>query len=497
MSASIKLDHMVNRLNDFALSVKSNTDQQVIPVTSSTEKILTFTFYLSALDADALVTLTPQSKIYLFNPASHIFKFSGECHLDEITFRADKGIFLEGQVVPAVKGVNIRSSHKSDPNVILESVTDTNGKFRVGPVRSVKDLDITAEKSGYKFEKTQKLGVLNAIKLSQLIIIATDAETSEPLSNVLISLSGAENYRSNNFIDNTGKIIFVGLRPGEYFLRPILQEYKFDPKSITVNIKAGEFETVNLKGHRFAYSVFGKVSYPADQPVSAMTVEAVSEQCNQLQEEDTTNENGEYRIRGLHPKCVYRLLLKTPSGQRLHSYPTHYHIMVNAEDVKDIDFVLTHIDERVDIAGDVVFVDINSPPQYKIGLYKSGNLVHQTTVVAPSTVYSVRFETIYGIGNQKLDSTEVFFTANETFKAVSLTVRPQRKFEVEISGGSYFALPFFFLIAYLFFNHQKAVSFVEEIFTGLSNISLLHRSLSPNDDYVDAARKRQKLKKAQ
>ncbi|VIO90592.1 conserved hypothetical protein [Brugia malayi] len=509
MSASIKLDHMVNRLNDFTLSVKSNTDQQMIPVTSSTEKILTFTFYLSALDADALVTLKPQSKTYLFNPASHIFKFNGECHLDEITFRADKGIFLEGQVVPAVKGVNIRSSHKSDPNVILESVTDANGKFRLGPMRTVKDFDITAEKSGYKFEKTQKLGVLNAIKLSQLIIIATDAETNEPLSNVLISLSGAENYRSNNFIDNTGKIIFIGLPPGEYFLRPILQEYKFDPKSITVNIKAGEFETVNLKGHRFAYSVFGKVSYPADQPVSAMAVEAVSEQCNQLQEEDTTNENGEYRIRGLHPNCVYRLVLKTPSGQRLHSYPTHYHIMVNAEDVRNIDFVLTHIDERVDIAGDVVFVDINPPPQYKIGLYKSDNLVHQTTVVAPSTVfffeipavdnvvYSIRFETIYGIGNQKLDSTEVFFTANETFKAVSLTVRSQRKFEVEISGGSYFALPFFFLIAYLFFNHQKALSFVEDIFTGLSNISLLHRSLSANDDYVDVARKRQKLKKVQ
>ncbi|EJW82695.1 hypothetical protein WUBG_06394 [Wuchereria bancrofti] len=41
MSASIKLDHMVNRLNDFALSVKSNTDQQVIPV------FLSSNFFLS------------------------------------------------------------------------------------------------------------------------------------------------------------------------------------------------------------------------------------------------------------------------------------------------------------------------------------------------------------------------------------------------------------------------------------------------------------------
>ncbi|VDK75742.1 unnamed protein product [Onchocerca ochengi] len=481
VSASIELDHVVNELDDFALSVKSNTDEQTIPAISSSAKRLTFTFYLSALDADALVTLTPQSKTYLFNPISHIFLFNGECRLDEIIFKADKGIFLEGQVMPAVEGVNIRSPHKNNPDIIFESVTDANGKFRMGPVRNVNDFDITAEKSGYKFEKTEKLGILNAIKLSQLIITAADAETGEPLSS----------------------------RPGEYFLRPILQEYKFDPKSMTINIKEGEFETVNLKGHRFAYSVFGKVSYPAGQSVPAMTVEAVSEQCNQLQEEDTTDANGEYRIRGLHPKCVYRLVLKTPNGQRLHSYPTHYNIMVNAEDVKDIDFVLTHIDERVDVAGHVIFVDINSPPQYKIGLYKSGNLIQQTTVVAPSTVfyfeiptvdnaiYSVRFETNYGTDNQKLDSAEVFFTANETFKAVSLSIHSQRKSEVEISGGSYFALPFFLLIAYLFFNHQKAISFVEEIFVRLSNISLPQRSLSPSDDYTDAARKRQKLKKAQ
>ncbi|KAM3724517.1 Nicotinic receptor-associated protein [Dirofilaria immitis] len=509
LSASIELDQTRNKHDDFFLFVSSSTNEQTIPVTFSTAEKLTFTFYLSTLDADALVTLTPQSKTYLFTPTSHIFRFTGECRLDEIIFKADKGIFLEGQVVPAVEGVNIRSSHKSNPNSILESITDVNGKFRMGPVRSVNDFDIIAEKSGYKFERTEELGKLNAIKLSQLIIITTDAETGEPLTNVLISLSGVENYRSNNFIDKTGKITFVGLQPGEYFLRPILQEYRFDPKSVTLNIKEGEFETVNLKGYRFAYSTLGKVSYPAGQPVIGMIVEAVSEQCNQLQEDDTTNETGEYRIRGLHPKCIYRLVLKTPNGQRLQSYPTHYNIMVNTEDIKDIDFVLTHIDERVDVAGNVVFVDINSPPQYKVGLYKSGNLVQQATVIAPSTVfyfeiptvdnvaYSVRFETTYGVGNQRLDAAEVFFTANETFKAVSLSVLAQRKSEVEISGGSYFALPFFFLIAYLFFNHQKATSFTEEIFVRLSNISSSQHSLSPGDDYADAARKRQNSRKNQ
>lgn len=56
--------------------------------------------------------------------------FPGECHLDTVIFKADEGIFFEGRVMPAVKGVNIRSLHKIDPNVILESTTDANGEFR-------------------------------------------------------------------------------------------------------------------------------------------------------------------------------------------------------------------------------------------------------------------------------------------------------------------------------------------------------------------------------
>lgn len=41
------------------------------------------------------------------------------------------------------------------------------------------------------------------------------------------------------------------------------------------------------------------------------------------------------------------------------------------------------------------------------------------------------------------------------FSLTSCYINFQRKSEVEISGGSYFALSFFFLIAYLFLNHQK------------------------------------------
>lgn len=78
-------------------------------------------------------------------------------------------------------------------------------------MRRVTDFEISAEKDGYKFEKTSEFGVLRAVKLSQLIIMASDIETNEPLPNVLISLSGVEKYRSNNFLDQNGRISFIGL----------------------------------------------------------------------------------------------------------------------------------------------------------------------------------------------------------------------------------------------------------------------------------------------
>lgn len=51
--------------------------------------------------------------------------------MDEVTFKADKGVFLDGQILPAIEGVSIRSSHKIDPNVFFETVTDANGRYRL------------------------------------------------------------------------------------------------------------------------------------------------------------------------------------------------------------------------------------------------------------------------------------------------------------------------------------------------------------------------------
>lgn len=46
------------------------------------------------------------------------------------SFVADKGVFLEGFVTPPLEGVEIRSSHRADPNLVLKTVTDSEGRFK-------------------------------------------------------------------------------------------------------------------------------------------------------------------------------------------------------------------------------------------------------------------------------------------------------------------------------------------------------------------------------
>lgn len=44
-----------------------------------------------------------------------------------------------------------------------------------------------------------------------------------------------------------GTLTFHSLSPGEYFLRPMMKEYKFEPSSQIIQIKEGVTEQIELK----------------------------------------------------------------------------------------------------------------------------------------------------------------------------------------------------------------------------------------------------------
>ncbi|VDO29057.1 unnamed protein product, partial [Haemonchus placei] len=395
-----------------------------------------FSFH-EPLTSSGDVIITPQSGTHLFDPSKFSLRFRFVVLLNISEFEFSGGIFfLVLQIV---------AQHKQDVNVHFETVSDAKGKYRIGPVRRAEDIKITAELDGYAFaEKPGHVGHILSTKLSKLTVV----ETSERLDDVLLSIVGGKDYRSNSMIDKTGEINFVGLAPGDYFLRAILQEYKFEPSTTTITVKEGQHEHVELRGKRVAFSVFGRIREMSGSAVVGVVVEALSEQCDQHQSEAVTAQDGSYRIRALRPSCQYRVSIKAGADGAAapHCFPSQFEVRMTAEDLKGLDMVAAPYDLSTDLA-----------------VERDGETISQSVVHAPVTVYylnnlprdgreySVRVEP--DRQPQTFPAKTVFFTTDAPVRVVRIPITSsKRSGEVEISAGSLLALPFFGLLALIFFN---------------------------------------------
>jgi hypothetical protein len=166
----------------------------------------------------------------------------------------------------------------------------------LGLVWGPQDYVVELELEGYKFVQTDVKNKFKAIKLSKLVVSYFDEATKKELPEVLISLSGGETYRSNNVVDKSGRITFVGLvgfqsneiyiffqQTDVYFVRSVLREYEFEPSSTKIHIKEGETVELKLYGKRHAYSAIGKVQTAGGYPVESVVVEAITQNCGNLQ----------------------------------------------------------------------------------------------------------------------------------------------------------------------------------------------------------------------
>lgn len=82
----------------------------------------------------------------------------------------------------------------------------------------------------------------------------------------------------------------------------MMKEYRFDPPSKMIKVVEGATIKVNLFGKRVAFSAYGSVTSLNGEPETGLLVEVQGqENCEHLQEEATTEENGSFRIRGLQP----------------------------------------------------------------------------------------------------------------------------------------------------------------------------------------------------
>ncbi|UMM33520.1 hypothetical protein L5515_006968 [Caenorhabditis briggsae] len=458
-----------------SLRVKSSAGDREIQV--STNENGKFEFEEPLASSGEQMLMVPSSKLRLFEPTSKIITITGKCIDNAVVFKSFRGIFLDGSIKPAVENAAVKAVLKTDKDVVIETVSGKDGKFRIGPVKRIEDYDITATLDGFKFSPTSTPGHFGSVKLSQLSIKVADEVTNEPLDGVLLSLVGGKgsDYRSNNVLDATAQKNFVALAPGEYFVRAILQEYKFSPSTSTISVKEGQHENVVLKGKRVSFSAYGKMREMSANAVSDVLIEALSQGCDLHQSEATTSSDGTFRIRGLLPNCEYNVYAKAyvDGANAPHTFPRQFTVSMTPEDVKGLEFIATKTVKTTDISVEIGMESVPEVQSVRVVITKNDNEHIQTaTVVAPQYLhylvnlprdgeeYAIRVEPERP--PQAFNAKTVRVVADAAMKVARVPLTTSKKLnDVDISVGSLLSLPFFVSLALIFFNQNRVLEYLE------------------------------------
>nr|XP_003706916.1 PREDICTED: nodal modulator 3 isoform X2 [Megachile rotundata] len=434
---------------------------------------------------DNVYSITPLSDVLLFTPPSLKVLGVNDCQNDIATFIGDMGKIIAGRIDPALEGVTIQIFGNDKSSPIHTLVTQKDGKYNVGPLDGKIDYSVTAKKEGFVITGPDSNGVFSAHKLAEIIVQVSDQADNASLQGVLLSLSGGQSYRKNSVTGEDGKLIFHSLFPGEYYLRPMMKEYRFDPSSKMIKVAEGATVRVNLFGKRVAFSAYGSVTSLNGEPEAGLLVEIQGQgDCDDLQEEATTEENGNFRIRGLQPTCTYVFRLKPNAEVNAHIQRTSPESITikTATDIRGLRLVAFHPIPRTDVSVHVVSVqpehyrtlkvklcreDMPDSPIHtakleaqqfsKIGsAYNAGFLVHLPPLQADGRKYFVQLESSLSHTLHKYRTVPFYFEANSSFKYVKLTFNAERKIDQsDMNQTSIIALPFIVLVTIAFFNREK------------------------------------------
>lgn len=489
----------------FKLLVEQNGEQRTVELKEESQKVDGKFSYRHefSLKADEKLSLKPLNDVVLFSPSTAEIIGANDCVDNTFTFTAAKGLIINGKVTPPIDGVRVTLNFPRNQELqALVAITSADGRFKFGPLDEQLAVELSAEKESYVFSGFDSArGEFKAHKLCEIIVTVKD-EQGKLLPGVLLSLSGGESYRKNLVTGDDGVIKFHSLSPSQYFLRPMMKEYRFEPTSKIIDVKDGETVRVGLNGKRVSFSVFGAVTSLNGEPFADVIVEARSEaRCGQHQEEATTEANGQYRIRGLQPNCEYTIRVRTEGEQAAQvdrTVPTEQKVVVTKEDVHNINIIAINALGYVDVIARVNAANNEHYKTLRVQLYKKENRandvpIHTQRVESPLNIkgrvnpgimiffpripfdgktYTVELTTTLSDKNFKFDLPIVPFQANRSTVYVELDFTPEiRLSEGDLNQNSISALILLGLIIIAFFKQELAGEFLALIWTKISALA--------------------------
>ncbi|XP_066158113.1 BOS complex subunit NOMO3 isoform X2 [Euwallacea fornicatus] len=394
--------------------------------------------------------ITPKSDKLFFTPKTNEVEGTIDCSHVGHKFKTVLGKVFKGQIQPQLAGVIVTVKNLiSNEEQSLE--TDSQGNYKFPPLESNFEYKITAHKDSYIFIGPDSNGKFVAQKLAEINVEVLDEDDKSPLLGVLLSLSGGKSYRRNLPTNSNGKITFHSLSASDYFLRPMMKEYRFEPASKIIALKEGETINVVLMGKRVAFSAFGKLITVNEEPVENANVIASGEgNCTGLSEEATTDLTGSFRIRGLQPFCTFKIFVQVgtdPSSLVERTSPEFFKVENIHEDIKNLhltvfrpvlitDVLVKVFAEKVEhyrLLKIILYRESTNPsviystsvesPKIKVDKARNyGILVHLPSIQLDNNEYSIHLEPAHSL---KGPSEIEYFRANSSFRYIEMEFNPK------------------------------------------------------------------------
>ncbi|XP_039651536.1 nodal modulator 1 [Perca fluviatilis] len=457
------------------------------------------------------ITVTPSSKELLFYPPEVEATITGEScpgRLVDIAGRA--GLFLEGKVSPELQGVEISISERGTAVPLVTVATNEMGAYSVGPLHSDRQYDISASKEGFVLSPVEgTLGDFKAFALAG-VTFKIKSEDGVPLSGVLLSLSGGQ-FRSNLVTQDTGLLTFNNLSPGQYYFKPMMKEFRFEPASQMITVEEGQNLSIDITGIKTAYSCYGAVQSLSGDAERDVAVEAVGQgECSLYSEDTVTDEEGRFRLRGLLPGCKYLIQLREEGNDHIErALPQHRAIEVGSNDIEGVNIIAFRQINQFDLSGNV-----HTSPEHlatlSVKLCKSDNLDNPINSVSLGQSLFFNFPPLDRDGESyvlmlystlsrsQYDFTlpQVTFTSNGYHKHVTLTFNPTRKVpDQDVAQGSYIALPLTLLLLLAAYNHEKVIPLLLQVVNRIQGVRSMAQA-SGESAALDEAKRQAKRQKA-
>jgi len=328
-----------------SVEIQISNSNSVVATRSGKDQPLRFSYWASAGETH---TITPQVKSsMLFYPKSQNVAIPKQmkCQEELPSFEARDGKYITGNIHPVLEKVEVIVRIKQTSEIIMRVLSDTQGRYSVGPLYDDIEYSTSAHLEGYHF--TSRNGDFVAVELRQFTVLVQD--TNElPVSGVIITLTGVDSFYNSSVTDEEGRCVFGELFPGSYYLKPALKEYTFQPSNLNLEITENSSLQEKFVATRVAYSCFGSIKALNGDPEKGVLVYASN--ANGEYEETHTDSSGKYRIRGLKPGNSYSVSVK-PSGQIVSASPSNREIVVSEQDSLGADFVAFRGSNKYDIYG--------------------------------------------------------------------------------------------------------------------------------------------------